>query len=434
MREGARPRPQSKSHRRFFSDDRGAVAIIMGLVLPVLIGMVGLAVEVGSWFGERRSLQSAADAGALAGAWDLLSGSNDTVTTSANTYATRNGFSSSSGTITVNTPPNSGSYTTDATAVEVILTRTQSLLFSALFLGSNITISARAVANSGAQGLGCLIALDSSASDALHMDSNAQVNLDGCGITVNSSDSEAFTLDSNAAATADFVRVTGNYDTAGNSTITADTITTGAAATTDPYADIAMPAVGACDETNYELGTNDTATLNPGVYCGGFSMRSNSAVTLNAGTYIINGGTFSMDSNTTLTGTSGVTIVLTGSGSDYATININSNAGIDLVAPSSGDYAGIAIMQDRDAPSTGSNTFDSNVVLEVSGSLYFPSQPLRLRSNARITSDSVDGCALVIADTVELDSNSSIDIDNSEAACSSLGVPTTTSSRPVLVE
>lgn len=433
MRNDARPRPQSKSRRRFFSDDRGAVAIIMGLVLPVLIGMVGLAVEVGSWFGERRSLQSAADAAALAGAWDLLSGSNATVTTSATTYATRNGFSTSSGTITVNTPPSSGSYTTDATAVEVILTRTQSLLFSALFLGSNITISARAVANSGAQGLGCLIALDSSASDALHMDSNAQVNLDGCGITVNSSSSDAFTLDSNAEATADFVRVTGNYDTAGNSSIDADTITTGAAATADPYADITMPAVGACDETNYQLGTNASATLNPGVYCGGFRMRSNSSATLNPGTYIINGGTFSMDSNTTLSG-SGVTIILTGSGSDYATININSNAEIDLVAPSSGDYTGIAIMQDRDAPSTATNTLDSNVVLEVSGSLYFPNNPLRLRSNARITSDSAAGCALVIADTVELDSNSRININNSEAACSSLGVPTSTSSRPVLVE
>jgi len=433
VRNDARPHRQSKFRRGFFSDDRGAVAIIMGLVLPVIIGMVGLAVEVGSWFGERRSLQSAADAAALAGAWDLLSGSNDTVTTSATTYATRNGFSTSSGTITVNTPPNSGSYTTDTTAVEVILTRTQSLLFSALFLGSNITISARAVANSGAQALGCLIALDSSASSALHMDSNAEVNLDGCGITVNSSDSEAFTLDSNAVATADFVRVTGNYDTAGNSSIDADSITTGAAATADPYADIAMPAVGSCDETNYQLGTNDSATLNPGVYCGGFSMRSNSSATLNPGTYIINGGTFSMDSNTTLSG-NGVTIVLTGSGSDYATININSNAEIDLVAPSSGDYAGIAIMQDRDAPSTATNTLDSNVVLEVSGSLYFPNNRLRLRSNARITSDSVDGCALVIADTVELDSNSSIDINNSEAACSSLSVPTSTSSRPVLVE
>jgi Flp pilus assembly protein TadG len=53
---------------RLRADQRGAVAIVMGFLLPVAIGMFGLGVEVSTWYLKTRQMQNAADAAALAAA------------------------------------------------------------------------------------------------------------------------------------------------------------------------------------------------------------------------------------------------------------------------------------------------------------------------------------------------------------------------------
>ena len=53
---------------RCLRDRRGASAILLGIALPVLVGFVGLGVETGIWYLEKRELQEAADSAALAGA------------------------------------------------------------------------------------------------------------------------------------------------------------------------------------------------------------------------------------------------------------------------------------------------------------------------------------------------------------------------------
>jgi uncharacterized membrane protein len=45
---------------------------MFGMFLTVLIGAVGLSVDLGVAFSQRRTMQSAADAGAYAGAWAVL--------------------------------------------------------------------------------------------------------------------------------------------------------------------------------------------------------------------------------------------------------------------------------------------------------------------------------------------------------------------------
>jgi Flp pilus assembly protein TadG len=54
--------------RAFLADQRGASIIIIGLTLPVLVGAMGLAAEAGYWRQQYRSMQSAADAAAIAAA------------------------------------------------------------------------------------------------------------------------------------------------------------------------------------------------------------------------------------------------------------------------------------------------------------------------------------------------------------------------------
>ena len=63
--------------RRLHSDERGIAAIFLGLSLAAVVGLAALAVDVGWMQYNRSSLQTAADAGALAGAGTLLAKGSD---------------------------------------------------------------------------------------------------------------------------------------------------------------------------------------------------------------------------------------------------------------------------------------------------------------------------------------------------------------------
>ena len=125
------------------------------VILPIVIGMVGLGVETGSWYLSKRNLQTAADTAALSGARETTTAKR---TSAAQYSVTQNGFPSGSGvTVTVNNPPLAGGYTSDSNAVEVVLSKQQLLSFSSLFLGASTVVTARAVAvkQTAGSGSGC---------------------------------------------------------------------------------------------------------------------------------------------------------------------------------------------------------------------------------------------------------------------------------------
>lgn len=57
--------------KKKFYDQQGQVAVIVGLLIVAFVGMTALVVDMGSLYEDRRSLQSVADAAALAGAQEL---------------------------------------------------------------------------------------------------------------------------------------------------------------------------------------------------------------------------------------------------------------------------------------------------------------------------------------------------------------------------
>ncbi|MDP2622255.1 MAG: pilus assembly protein [Actinomycetota bacterium] len=59
---------------RRLNDDRGAVGVFMAITIVVLLGAVGLTIDVGALYRERRELRNGADAGALAIAEDCALG------------------------------------------------------------------------------------------------------------------------------------------------------------------------------------------------------------------------------------------------------------------------------------------------------------------------------------------------------------------------
>lgn len=58
--------------QRFGEDNHGGVLVYTALALPILLGISGLSVDVGTWCASKRVAQAAADSGALAAALEVM--------------------------------------------------------------------------------------------------------------------------------------------------------------------------------------------------------------------------------------------------------------------------------------------------------------------------------------------------------------------------
>ena len=141
--------------RRFFvgSRDSGVVAVVLALLLPVLIGFMGLVVDLGFAYYYRRIMQTAADAAAIGGAYAIQRNEFADIQKNALYDASRNGFDGSKGeTRTVNNPPSKGNYAGNDDFVEVIISQDLPTYFMPVLGIRKMPVSARAVAGSRIQG------------------------------------------------------------------------------------------------------------------------------------------------------------------------------------------------------------------------------------------------------------------------------------------
>jgi hypothetical protein len=117
--------------------ERGQVVMIVAGILPVLLGMTGLAIDVGTYMGDRRHLQNAADSIALAGAQALP----DEIEAEdiAEEWADKNGIDLDDITLTIDT-------TGDVPEVSVQIQRPHSFTFMKVLGVDERNVSARAAA------------------------------------------------------------------------------------------------------------------------------------------------------------------------------------------------------------------------------------------------------------------------------------------------
>ena len=90
--------------------------------VSTVLGLAGLGTEVAAWYTSKQTMQGAADAAAYTAVTALSKGASVAqLTTEARSIAAKYGFTSIQGnsTLTVNSPPLSGSYAGKSTAVEV---------------------------------------------------------------------------------------------------------------------------------------------------------------------------------------------------------------------------------------------------------------------------------------------------------------------------
>jgi len=125
---------------------RGAVLPLIAITLIGLLGMMAFAIDTGAVQRERRLAQNAADAGALAGAQEILRGHTQAVAfAAADTGARRNGFVDGvNGAHVIVSQPASPDYFVGSAYVKVVVEDTVKTIFAGILKRSSVVVKARA--------------------------------------------------------------------------------------------------------------------------------------------------------------------------------------------------------------------------------------------------------------------------------------------------
>jgi Flp pilus assembly protein TadG len=394
--------PLTKSPRgSFWRNTAGGISVMYALTLPALMGFTGLGVEVAYWYVSKRNSQSAADAGAVAGALELTYGGDKSdIHDQAVAEAVRNGFSNGAGTaIAVNNPPLAGAYKGDKTAVEVVLDTQHDTMFAAVVYAGDVTVEARAVARQAPGTDVCVLALNKTAHDAVTNQGNVALNLEDCTIASNSTQNDSISLSGDSTLNAESLWTSGKVDAGNNATVNIEnTPVEQGFPIDDPYKNTPIPSTTSpCIKAKTITGTTTLTTSgfesNPTTICTpnqDVHLVGGDVINVEPGVYVFDNVGLKVDAGATLTcnacspGGKGVTFVFTGdTANQVGAVDINGSATVKLNAPSSGTYSGLLFYQDPKAAnnSNHNSTINGGANIELTGALYFPSTHLNMNGD-----------------------------------------------------
>lgn len=341
--------------------------VYFSISLIVLLGFVGLAVDVGRMELDTIELQAVADDTALTAATEYQNGNSHWQTVSSAEAASLGASSGLSNvTSTFQIGANAGPYAANASVMQATVSQTIPLYFIPLVTGSKTkTVTAQAVA----QFQPCSY-FTTANPYSVSLDNENRVD-SPCPVYA----AGAISVDSSAFWNDLWIDVTGQASASSVSNMTAQP-TYQQPVRTDPLAYLTPPVFQACTSGDSNLTISTTTILNPGTYCGGLTISTNTTVTLEPGLYIITGG-FNLGLGSTLNGT-GVTLYFTqGGGSSFGTIAIGNGSYeilsyVNLSAPTDSSAGGTpSIVLWIDPAWTGTNPVEiANIVWSGDGIIY----------------------------------------------------------------
>jgi Flp pilus assembly protein TadG len=369
---------------KILHDESGQTLIFVALSMTFILGVVGMATDVGTLLHDRRNLQIAADSAAIAGAVEEnINPAVANVQAAGQRAATQNGITNGSNgaVVTINTPPASGPHAGAAGYVEAIVTQTEPVFFMKLFSFTSMNVGARAVAFNGAKNQGCMLALNPTASDTIHLQGSFDVSAPGCAVIDDSNASDALVFTGGGGTlTAGSVGVVGGATGATGDSTPAPV--TGIAPESDPLANLPAPTYNAASCTAPPTGTTWGPATAGGTVCYSGDISVKNAVTMSAGTYVFP-GPLDFSGNGSLTGT-GVTLYFPGPNGTLGGPG-NGNTTLNLTAPTSGTYNGILIYQDPSDTNTGE--FNGTPITNLTGIIYMPNAELEISGNTTVNLD-----------------------------------------------
>jgi hypothetical protein len=452
-----------------FASERGNVAIITAIMLPVLIGGFGIGFETAGWYQTQRSMQNAADSAAIAAA----SNGGASYSGEANAVTSAYGLTNGSAGVTVATSNTAACPSGGNTCYSVTITRPVPLyLMQVLGFQGDTTfnggfaelMTATAVAKAGpGTDTYCLIALNQ-AGTGITANGTPFANLNGCDVFSNanaqcnghnlnagagdahhSSVGCGFVQHSNLGVLADPYSYLG-----------ADIPTTSC---TPPHGvadfpqepakhnDPALPNVsgaGACSNVTWGACLSGSYTWGSTVFFeGDVQLCGDTNITTPAGgtqMVIVNGQldtnghtlktvclTFAAD-GVTCTASSGLSIIFTtdSSSNDGNTAYLHAptetsahNGTIDIAAPTSGTWSGVALYQDPNLTAgVDVSAAGNSPTWDISGLVYLPQANVTL-SGAVNKSSNGQSCFTMV--TGEVTVNGTGDIE-AQGQCNHAGL------------
>jgi Flp pilus assembly protein TadG len=360
----------------FARDQRGSTAMVFALAMVPALAAIGLAIDYGRAHYAKDRLQNAVDAAALAGA-------RLPATARANREQAARGVFSSNLAAT-NLAAVSPAISASNAEVSVAASFTMPTSFMSLIGVNSVVVNAHTRARSQVQngGVACLLALNPSTSDGLHLQGINKLSEQNCWAWVNSTNASAINAVGASTGTAQ------GFCSAGG-VVGADHFApapfTQCDPLPDPFASMFAPLSGACAATNL-LVKNGTYALNPGTYCGGLILKPQADVTFNPGVYIIKDGAFEVQGQASAAGR-GVVFVFTGSGTQLI---VRGGGNVDFTAPTAGangvgGLAGLLFFQDRFTTNPGSTTIiQGGGTVKMEGILYMPTWRVEIGGNGDI--------------------------------------------------
>jgi hypothetical protein len=434
--------------RNIVRDSRGVSIATLALMMPVLIGFTGLAMDAGVWQINKRNLQGAADQAAFSAAVAASHGAStqQAITQAKAVLAGQGLIDGTAGlTIAVRNPAQSGNFAANTRAWEVAVTKNQSLSFASMILDSAPALGVRAVALQGVTttipgasqtqpGAGCILTLDTAAQYATEITNNGSSSNTACEIYTNSNHAKALGCYNNCS-------ILGNTSTVGGyfkQGTMSGTNKTNQTAIANPYGSVAAPTatemgtVCANSNTVVTAGSAATKTIGPGRYCKGINYGgAGKTLIMTAGTYYIE-TIFMVGNGATLNATAspGVTIVIVGNYCIGDTNNtcqhpdegIGNVANINITAPTTGPMAGVAMY--FSSTTYRQHNFANTANLHIQGVLYAPNQKLSFNNNS--TFDNTK-CTKVISLRVTINNNGNMSANCANTGVRTIGDTTTTS-------
>jgi hypothetical protein len=386
----------------------GQALVLVILMFVVLIGAVGLSIDIGVAVSHQRTDQSVADSAALAAADRLSNGQTIAVATSAATsVATLAGVPS--GNLTMNYLDGSRNPTTNRLAVVWIQAKVAESVPTFFFRAIGVaTANVAALAEVKYPKRCALCLLDLNAAPALDISSSGGLTVTGDCLQVNSSAGSSVALTSGGGINAPCTNLVGGVS--GNPALITPAANSGVAPVPDPLAKLPYPTGGpACGGGIYPGDTN--TVINPGCYTE-WALGGLGNLYLNPGTYVLAGPPgVSVSStggikNCTVApcpagvSAGGVTLFFTCTGYNPLTspaagpicpcpttygadLVVSSNGGINITAPTSGTYQGVAIFFDR--CNNGRIALTANGGVPVTGAIYAKASPAYVTANGNLT-------------------------------------------------
>ena len=400
-------------------NESGNILVFTALGMTMLMGVAGLAVDVGALRHAKRLQQTAADAAALAGASNYVYSSG--VTAGAKAASAANGFTDGANnvTVTVNSPPSALSvHSGTAGYVEVLVKSVQPTYFMRIFGINTANVTARAVAASLGEGTngGCLYTLGTSGNDITMNGTPNIIQAPGCGIVDNGG---LRTNGSGVTINAGSIGVSGSFTHNGGGSFT-PTPVTGIPPSPDPLSYLTPPSSACSGSASVTInGTSKVQTVPAGNYCGGIVVNgtsnqvtlnqgafgnitvngSGNTVTFNPGTYVVtgSGGLSDNGSNSVLSG-NGVTFYLT-----TGSVNFNGSTGGTLTAPTTGSYAGMLFWE----PPTNTSGFTLNgkSTFKTDGIMYAPKATITLNGN-----NSFSAYMILVVQSITMNGNNTVNL------------------------